>query len=114
LFRFLIIWKEDPNIWWNTCGVSYIDAMKSTLSSNPFYFGVGEGNYLEGEEIIKRGTHYDSLRDEDVDVYYPTTIQFDKCVNFHLDTFKETELYVVFQINFITGNITQLERQDLI
>ena len=114
MFGFIIIWKQDSNIWWNISGVSYIDAMKSTLSSNPEYFGVAFENYLEDAEIIKRGYHYDSLKDVDVEVFFPTTQQFEKCLNFHLYIFENTDQYIVFQINFITGKISQLERQDLV
>jgi hypothetical protein len=114
MFRYLIVWREDPNIWFNICGVSYIDAMKDTLKKDPEYFGAVCDNYLENQEIIKFGYHYNSLTNEDEQIFYPTPQQFSKCLNFHINIFKDTDQYIVFQINFISGKITKLEQQNLI
>lgn len=114
MFRFIIIWKEDPDIWWSIEGPSYIDALKKTLTYNPLYFGVEFENYLDDQEIIKRGSHYNSLSGEDEEVFYPTPEQFEKCMDFHRTIFESVSQYIIFQINFCTGTILQLERQDLV
>jgi hypothetical protein len=114
MFRYIIVYKYDTDIWWSINGVSYPDALKETLKNNIDYFNIAFENYLDDQEIIKRGYVYDSLRDEDVEVFYPTEEQLNKALTFHMDIFQDIGEYIIFQINFITGSILQLERQDLV
>jgi len=113
MFKYLIIWKENPIIWWTIKGVSYIDALKDELKRNIEYFGVSTEYYLEDQEIIKRGYVYNSSKNEDIEVFSPTPEQFEKCFNFHLCIFQDDIQYIVFQINFITGQIRQMELEEL-
>lgn len=112
MFKYLIVYRLDPNIWWEIQGPSYISSLKETLKYNIYYFGVASKNYTDS--FIKNGYKYNQLLDEDEEVFFPTPEQLTNSLVFHMSIFEDINQYIIFQISMITGKIQQLEKEDLV